>query len=174
MLKLCAPSISKPLILLFKHSLEGDKQLIQSYRPVSLLPIGGEIFEKLIFSSLIKYLENNNLLNPHQSGFLPGDSCIHQLLSITYDIYKSFGADPSLAVRGILLDILKASDRVWHESLLFKLKRLGLSGKYYGLINSFLRNRHQRVILNGQSSKWSPIKAGVPQGSILDPLFFLV
>ena len=68
----------------------------------------------------------------------------------------------------------KAFDRVWYEGLLFKLKRLGLSGKFYGLINSFLSNRCQRVILNGQSSKWSPIKAGVPQRSILGPLFFLV
>ena len=68
----------------------------------------------------------------------------------------------------------KAFDRVWHEGLLFKLKCLGLSGKFYGLINSFLSNRRQRVILNGKSSKWSPIKAGVPQGSILGPLLFLV
>ena len=68
----------------------------------------------------------------------------------------------------------KAFDRVWHESLLFKLKRFGLSGKYYGLINSFLRNRHQKVVLNGQSSKWSSIKAEVPEGSILGQFFFLV
>ena len=68
----------------------------------------------------------------------------------------------------------KAFDRVWYEGLLFKLKRLGLSGKYYGLKNSFLRNRHQRVVFNGQLSKWSPMKAGVPRGSILGPLFFLV
>ena len=68
----------------------------------------------------------------------------------------------------------KAFDRVWHVGLLFKLKHRGLSGKYYGLINSFLRNRHQRVVLNVQSSKWSPIKAGVPQGPILGPLFLLV
>ena len=193
MLKLYGSSISKSLFLLFKHNLEnesfpnewkkanivpihkkGDKQLIQNYRPVSLLPIFGKIFEKIIFNSLFKYLENNNLLNPHQSGFRPGDSCVHQLLSITYDIYKSFDANPSLEVRGIFLDMSKAFDRVWHEGLLFKLKRLGLSGKYYGLIKSFLRNRHQRVVLNGQSSKWSSIKAGVPQGSILGPLLFLV
>ena len=193
MLKLCASSISKPLFLLFKHSLEndcfpnewkkanivpihkkGDKQLIQNNRPVSLLPICGKIFEKIMFNSLFKYLENNNLLNPHQSGFRPGDSCVHQLLSITYDIYKSFDANPSLEVRSIFLDMSKAFDRVWHEGLYFKLKRLGLSGKYYGLIKSFLRNRHQRVVLNGQSSKWSSINAGVPQGSILGPLLFLV
>ena len=153
---------------------KGDKQLIQNYIPVSSLPIYGKIFEKVIFNSLFKYLENNNLLNPHQSRFPPGDSYVHQLLSITYDIYKSFDANPSLEVRSTLLDMSKAFDRVWHESLLFKLKRLGLSGKYYRLTKSFLRNRHQRVVLNGQSPKWSSIKAGVPQGSILGPLFFLV
>ena len=98
----------------------------------------------------------------------------HQLLSITYDIYKSFDANTLLEVRGIFLDVSKAFDRVWHEDLLFKLKRLVLSGKYYGLINSLLRNRHQRVVINGQSSKWSSIKEGVPQGSILGALFFLV
>ena len=68
----------------------------------------------------------------------------------------------------------KAFERVWYEGLLFKLKRLDISGKCYGLISSFLRNRQQRVVLNGQSSKWSSIKAGDPQGSILGPLFFLV
>ena len=59
------------------------KQLIQNYRPVSLLPICGKILEKLIFNSLFKYLENNDLLNPHQSEFRAGDSCVHQLLFIT-------------------------------------------------------------------------------------------
>ena len=107
MLKLCASSISKPLFLLFKYSLEnecfpnewkkanivpihkkGDKQLIQNYRPVSLLPTCGKIFEKIIFNSLFKYLENDNFLNPHQYGFRPGDSCVHQLLSITYDMIR--------------------------------------------------------------------------------------
>ena len=68
----------------------------------------------------------------------------------------------------------KSFGRVWHESLFFKLKRLGLFRKYYGLIDSFLRNRHQSVVLNGQPSTWSPIKAAVSQGSILGPLIFLV
>ena len=154
MLKLYISSISKPLFLLLKHTLEnecfpnqwkkanivpihkkGDNQLIQNYKPVSLLPICGKIFEKLIFNSLFQYLENNYLLNRHQSGFRPDQSCVHQLLSITYDMYKSFDANPSFEVRDIVPDMSKAFDRVWHEGLLFKLKRLGLSGKYYGLIN---------------------------------------
>ena len=137
MLKLCASSISKPLFLLFKHSLEnecfpnewkkanivptykkGDKQLIQNYKAVSLLSVCWKIFAKLIFNSLFKYLENNNLLNPYQSGFRHGNSCFHQLLSITYDFYKSFDANPSLEVRSIFLDMSKAFDRVWNEGLL--------------------------------------------------------
>ena len=192
-IKLCSSSVSKPLAILFRNCLESecfpkewkkanivpvhkkhDKQLIKNYRPVSLLPICSKIFEKVIFNSLFKYLDDNNLLNSNQSGFRPGDSCVHQLLSITHEIYKAFDANPSLNVGGVLLDSSKAFDRVWHDGLMYKLKTLGICGNYYGLIHSFLSDRHQRVVLNGQSSKWSHIKAGVPQGSILGPLLFLV
>ena len=133
-----------------------------------------KIFEKIIFNSLFKYLEDNSLLNGNQSGFRPGDFCVHQLLSITHEIYKAFDTNPSLEVRGVFLDLLKAFDKVWHDGLMYKLKGLGIWGKYYGLIHFFLNDRHQRVFLNGQCSNWSKIKAGVPQGSILTPLFFLV
>ena len=105
---------------------------------------------------------------------MPGDSCVHRLLSITHDIYKAFDANPSLDVRGVFLDLSKAFDRVWHDGLMHKLKKFGIYGNYYELIHSFLSDRHQRVALNGQSSKRSHIKAGVPQGSILGPLLFLV
>ena len=138
------------------------------------MPICSKIFEKVIFNSLFKYLDDNNFLNSNQSGFRSGDSCVHQLLSITHEIYKTFDANPSLDVRGVFLDLSKAFDRVWHDGLMYKLKTLGICGNYYGLIHSFLSGRHQRVVLNGQSSKWSHIKAGVPQGSILGPLLFLV
>ena len=72
------------------------------------------------------------------------------------------------------MDISKAFDRVWHDGLLYKLKLLGICGRYYNLIQSFLDNKHQRVVLNGQSSKWSLVETGVPQGVILGPLLFLV
>ena len=192
-IKMCASSIAKPVAILFRNCLESecfpkewkkanivpvhkkhDKQLIKNYRPVSLLPICSKIFEKVIFNSLFKYLDDNNLLNSNQSGFRSGDSCVHQLLSITHEIYKTFDANPSLDIRGVFLDLSKAFDRVWHDGLTYKLKTLGICGNYYGLIHSFLSDRHQRVVLNGQSSKWSHIKAGVPQESILGPLLFLV
>ena len=119
-------------------------------------------------------MDQNNFFNSNQSGFRPNDSCIHQLISITHDIHKSFDANPPQETRGLFLDISKAFDRVWHKGLLYKIKNFGIEGKLFHLIESFLSNRYQRVTINGQSSPWLPIKAGVPQGSILGPLLFLL
>ena len=129
MIKLCGQSIIKPLSIIFKNCIvngifpdiwkkfniipvhkKGDKQIIDNYRPVSLRPICGKIFEKLLFNSVFKFLDDNNLLSFNQSGFRPSNSCEYQLLSIVHDIYASFDCCPSLAVRGIFLDISKTFD----------------------------------------------------------------
>ena len=75
---------------------------------------------------------------------------------------------------GVFLDISKAFDKVWHEGLIFKLKQNGISGNLLNLLCDFLRNRKQRVLLNGQVSDWSDVRAGVPQGSILGLLLFSI
>ena len=106
--------------------------------------------------------------------FRPNDSCINQLISITHDIYCAFDANPSLEVRGVFLDLSKALDKVWHEGLLYKLKSNGINGNALQLIKSFLHNRCQKVVLHSQSSSWLSIRAGVPQGSVLGPLLFLI
>ena len=149
-----------------------DKQCLKNYRPISLLPICGKIFEKLIFNEMFKFFIENELISPNQSGFKPGDSCINQLLAITHEIYKSF--DDGFEVRGVFLDISKAFDKVWHEGLIFKLKQNGISDNLLNLLCDFLRNRKQRVLLNGQVSDWPDVRAGVPQGSILGTLLFLI
>ena len=193
MLKLCNESISKPLTLLYKNCLnqgifpdiwkkanvipvhkKNDKSIMSNYRPISLLPICGKLFERLIYNTLFNFFSQRNLICCNQSGFRPGDSCVNQLISIVHMIHKSFDANPSLEVRGVFLDISKAFDKVWHDGLLYKLKSNGLRGNLFNLIEIFLTNRYQRVVLNGQNSKWKLVKAGVPQGSILRPLFFLI
>ena len=93
------------------------------------MPVCFKIFEKVMFNSLFKYLDDNNLLSSNQSGFWSCDSCVHQLLSITHRIYKVFDANPSLDVRGVSLDFSKVFDRVWHDGLMYKLKALGICAK---------------------------------------------
>ena len=190
-LKICGESIHKPLESIFRASLndgrfpsewkkanvvpihkKDDKQILKNYRPVSLLPICAKIFERIIYNRIFEYLIENNLITENQPGFKPGDSFINQLLSITHDIYKSL--DGAFEVKGVFLDISKAFDKVWHEGLIFKLKQNGISGKLLNIIKDFLDSRKQRAVLNGQYSSWASITAGVHQGSILEPLFFLI
>ena len=143
MIKICSTSICKPLRLIFNHCMDsgiypcewkkanvvpihkkGDKQTLKNYRPVSLLPICGKIFERFIYNDMFGFFLDKGLISANQSGFKPGDSCINQLLSITHNIYKSF--DDGYEVRGVFLDISKAFDKVWHDGLIFKLQENGI------------------------------------------------
>ena len=133
------------------------------------------MLEKLMFDSLYSHLVSPELLNPNQSGFRPGDSTVNQLISITHTIFKAFDCNPPLDVRSVYLDISKAFDRVWHDGLIYKFTRCGVSGQLLSLTQIFLKDRKQRTVLNGQCSNWGDVlAAGVPQCSIQGPLFFLV
>ena len=95
----------------------------------------------------------NRLLNPNQSSFMPGNSCIDQLNSTTHEIYASSDANPPLEVRGVYLNISKAFNQIWHERLIYKVKCIGVKGDLLALTESFLFERQQKVVLNGQESK---------------------
>ena len=191
MLKLCGESIYKPLNLIFKSCLEtgqflpawkkanvvpvvkkGDRQLLKNYGPISLLPILGKIFERLLHNQMLEFFIRNDLTSQNQSGFKPSNTCINQLLAIAQEIYKSF--DACLDVRTVFLDISKAFDKVGHQGLLYKLNQNGISGNLLETLTDFLKDRKQSVVLNGQNSSWANIQAGVPQGFILGPLLFLI
>ena len=88
------------------------------------------------------------------------------MLSIVHDINSSFDCDPTVDVRGVFLDISTAFDKVWHDGIIFKLETYGVKGN--------LHARCQRVVLNDQTSAWELVKSGVPQGSVLGPLMFLI
>ena len=162
MIKLSDTSLLTPLKIIFTNCLrhgvfpeiwkranvvrvhkKNEKNLKSNYRPISLLPIFGKILEKLMYDSLYSHLVSCDLLNPKQSGFRPGDSTVNQLISITHTIFKAFDCNPPLDVRSVYLDISKAFDRVWHEGLIYKLKRCGVSGQLLSLIQSFLNGCKQ-------------------------------
>ena len=130
MIKICSQSLTLPLTIIFEHSIKKgkfpeiwkkanvvpahkreDKMLVKNYRPISLLPIFGKMFERVIYNSLFNYFQSNRLFTPSQSGFLPGDSCIAQLLSIIHEIQTAFDENPTVDVRGVFLDLSKALDK---------------------------------------------------------------
>ena len=149
-----------------------EKNNVENYRPVSLLSTVGKVMERVIFKYTYNFFRDNFVISVNQSGFLPGKSTVTQLLEVYNEFCKA--VDEGKEIRVIFLDISKAFDRVWHEGLLFKLKRCGIHGKLLDWFKDYLKDRLQRVVINGQFSEWVKILAGVPQGSVLGPLLFLI
>jgi hypothetical protein len=191
LLKEASQSIASPLSDLFNKSFtlaqvpkkwkesnicpifkKDDRSLVTNYRPISLLSCVGKVQERIVFIHLYHYLKINNLLTWKNSGFKQLDSAINQLLLITDKIHKALESGKEVCM--IFLDVFKAFDRVWHQGLIYKLSCLGVEGTLLSWMKNYLMDRKIRVVINGQTTEWESTNAGVPQGSILGPLLFLV
>ena len=150
----------------------GSTQDMNNYRPISLLSIFDKIMEKIMHERLYKFLELNNILYSKQFGFRKNNSTIDALIKITDKIRES--VDKGKYGCGIFIDLRKAFDTVNHNILLLKMEHYGVRGPSLQWFRSYISERKQYVYINGECSELKQISCGVPQGSVLGPLLFLI
>ena len=155
---------------IFKKS--GSKNCKTNYRPISILPTLSKVCESIIHERLLFHCIRHKIITERQAAYLKGDSTISQLLYIIHQIRTSWGKGN--LCHGVFLDISSAFDKVWHKGLLAKLEQIGMSNTVLKLFEEYLSNRKQCVVVDGIRSSFLNIEAGVPQGSRLGPLLFII
>ena len=190
-LKVAVNSIAPSLTHIFNHALisncfpdewkmarlvpihkKGPRDLIENYRPISILPVISKIMERILYEQIYQYLSDNSLLTEYQYGFRKMHSTVSALLDSTNSWYVNM--DRKMFNLVVLLDLKKAFDTIDHSILLSKLELYGITGNALSMIRSYLSGRNQKCQLGDKMSTARRIECGIPQGSILGPLFFLI
>ena len=190
-MKVSAPFVSSPLFRIINRSVnsgvlptrlkysiitplhkKGDKNNVSNYWPISLLISFSKIFKRIIYNRLITHITSNNIFTNSQFGFRKKSSTDKTAYKLINDILTALNGKK--IVEGIFFDLEKVFDCVNHDFLSAKTEYYGIRGVMYTLIKSYLQDRYQRVKFNNKLPNWDKINIGVPQGSVLGPLFFLI